>query len=68
MKQPNLKTAAIAHFEAKRQEAYANLIIYLENPVGIGEHPNLLDEVVKLTKQLAEAEDCLKTFRSNISE
>ena len=63
---PNLKTAAIAHFEAKRQEAYANLRVYLENPVGIGEHPNLLDEVVKLTKQLAEAEDCLETLKKNI--
>jgi methylaspartate ammonia-lyase len=64
--QPNLKTAAMAHFEAKRQAACANLRIYLENPVGIGEHSNLLEEVIKLTKQLAEAEDCLKCFRSNI--
>jgi len=63
---PNLKTAAIAHFEAKRQEAFANLRVYLENPVGIGEHPNLLEEVVKLTKQLAEAEDCLETLKKNI--
>tara|TARA_B100000029_G_scaffold455680_1_gene483116 strand:+ start:130 stop:336 length:207 start_codon:yes stop_codon:yes gene_type:complete len=68
MKRPNLKTAALAHFEAKRQEAYANLSIYLENPVGIGEHPNLLEEVVKLTKQLAEAEESLETFRKYFSK
>ena len=63
---PNLKTAAIAHFEAKRQQAFANLRIYLENPVAIGEHSNLLEEVIKLTKELAEAEECLETFRKNI--
>tara|TARA_B100000131_G_scaffold292336_1_gene306742 strand:+ start:490 stop:702 length:213 start_codon:yes stop_codon:yes gene_type:complete len=63
---PNLKTAAIAHFEAKRQEAFANLRVYLENPVAIGEHSNLLEEVVKLTKQLAEAEDCLDTLKRNL--
>jgi len=64
--QPNLKTATMAHFEAKRQEAFANLRIYLENPVGIGEHSNLLEEVIALTKQLAEAEECLECFRKNI--
>jgi len=65
---PTLKTAAVAHFEAKRQEAYANLQIYLNNAVGVAEHPNFLAEVVGLTKQLAEAEECLQTFMINFAD
>lgn len=54
-----LKTAAIARFQAQRMEARANLIIYFTNPMGIGEHSNLVEEVVNLTKQIAEAEECI---------
>ena len=31
-----------AQFEAKKQAALANLTVYLSNPVGIGEHPDIL--------------------------
>ena len=51
-----------AQFEAKRQKALATLTIYLTNPVGIGEHPQHLDEMVKLAEQLAEADDVVKTL------
>jgi len=51
-----------AQFEAQRQKALATLTIYLTNPVGIGEHPQHIDEMVELTKQLTEAEDCLSTL------
>ena len=54
-----LKTAAIARFQAQRMEARTNLIIYFTNPMGIGEHSNLVEEVVNLTKQIAEAEECI---------
>lgn len=54
-----LKQAAIARFQAQRMEARANLIIYFSNPMGIGEHSNLVEEVVSLTKQIAEAEECI---------
>ena len=45
-----LRQAAIARFQAQRMEARANLVIYFSNPMGIGEHPNLVEEVVNLTK------------------
>ena len=54
-----LRQAAIARFQAQRMEARANLIIYFSNPMGIGEHSNLVEEVVNLTKQIAEAEECM---------
>ena len=37
----------------------ANLGIYMENPVGIGEHSNLVEEVDGFVDRLAEAHDKL---------
>ena len=36
--------------------------VYLENPVGIGEHPQHLDELDKQFGKIAEAEDKLKAL------
>ena len=54
-----------AQFEAQKQKALATLTIYLTNPVGIGEHPQHIDEMMKLTASLAEAEDCIKTLEES---
>ncbi len=59
MMKDELKSAAIARFQAQRLEARANLFVYFSSPMGIGEHSNLVDEVVKLTRQIAEAEECI---------
>lgn len=60
-----LLNAAVAHYEAQRAEALAVLDVYFNNPVGIGEHSNLLDEVKKWVDVLSEAEDNLKTLRTH---
>tara|TARA_B100000780_G_scaffold117497_1_gene82444 strand:- start:1319 stop:1546 length:228 start_codon:yes stop_codon:yes gene_type:complete len=54
-----------AQFEAQRQLALATLTIYMTNPVGIGEHPQHIEEMEKLTRSLAEADDCLETLKRN---
>tara|TARA_B100000427_G_C15472616_1_gene579258 strand:+ start:1031 stop:1327 length:297 start_codon:yes stop_codon:yes gene_type:complete len=54
--------AALTHFEAKATEARAVLDTYFNNSVGIGEHSNLLDEIVTWTKCLAEAEEAIDTL------
>ena len=46
-----------ARYEAQISEADATLKIYLEHPVGIGEHPQHLDELDKLITKIAEAEE-----------
>ena len=53
-----------AQFKAKEQKALATLTIYLTNPVGIGEHPQHLEEMVKLAEELTEARDVVKTLES----
>ena len=41
----------------------ATLKIYLENSVGIGEHPQHVDECDKLIAKVAEAEEKLRVLR-----
>mgnify|MGYP001264389472 FL=1 len=50
-------------YQAQISEADATLKIYLENPVGIGEHPQHLEECDKLIQKIAEAEDKLQVLK-----
>tara|TARA_R100001594_G_scaffold1578_10_gene6831 strand:+ start:1082 stop:1285 length:204 start_codon:yes stop_codon:yes gene_type:complete len=50
-------------YQAQISEADATIKIYLENSVGIGEHPQHIDEVDKLIGQIAEAEDKLQILK-----
>ena len=46
-----------AKYEAEIAEAAATINIYLENSVGIGEHPQHIDEVNKLVEKIANAKE-----------
>ena len=50
-------------YEAQLAEADATLKIYFENSVGIGEHPQHVDECDKLIAKVAEAEEKLRVLR-----
>jgi|TARA_Y100000385_G_C12686003_1_gene464239 hypothetical protein len=52
-----------SQFEAQKQKALATLTIYLTNPVGIGEHPQHIEEMETMARSLAEAEDVLETLK-----
>ena len=52
--------AALLHFEAIKARAEANLEVYLTRATGVGEHPDLVEEVVKLTKIITEADEAIK--------
>ena len=51
-----------AKYEAEIAEADATANIYLENSVGIGEHPQHLDEVSKLIEKIANAKEKLQVL------
>ena len=59
---PKILEATLSHFRARRDEALAVLDVYLKNPVGIGEHSNLVPDVIKWTQVLAEAEENISTL------
>lgn len=50
-------------YEAQIAEADATIKIYLEKSVGIGEHPQHIDEVDKLVQKIADAEEKLKILQ-----
>lgn len=53
-----------ARYNAQIAEAEATIKIYLEQSVGIGEHPQHIDEVDKLIQKIAEAEENLGVLES----
>ena len=50
-------------YNADISSAEATIKIYLENSVGIGEHPQHLDEVDKLIDKIAQAEEKIKILQ-----
>ena len=61
-----------AKYNAQIAEADATIKIYLENSVGIGEHPQHIDEVDKQLQRIADADEKLKAledrYNAQISE
>ena len=58
-------------YEAHIAEAHATINIYLTNSVGIGEHPQHLEEIDKQLDKIAQAEeklDALDSFRKSEEE
>ena len=54
--------------ESQRSSSYATLEVYFNNPAGIGEHPQVVEEMMKQLEILANAEDCLKTLTESFSQ
>ena len=52
-----------ARYNSQIAEADATIKIYLENSVGIGEHPQHIDEIDKLVDKIAQAEEKLKILK-----
>ncbi|GIR89267.1 MAG: hypothetical protein CM15mP87_07590 [Candidatus Neomarinimicrobiota bacterium] len=50
-------------YNAQISEADATIKIYLENSVGIGEHPQHIDEIDKLIEKIANAQEKLKELQ-----
>lgn len=60
-----LKLKALkARYSAQRLEALATIEVYMSNSVGIGEHPQIIDEIDNLVRKVDEADGLLKTLDS----
>ena len=58
MKEKLLK-ALKTKYEAQAAEAEATLEVYFNNAAGIGEHPQVVEEMSKQLESLENANDCL---------
>jgi len=52
-----------ARYEAEIAEADATIKVYLTNSVGIGEHPQFIDELDKQVTRIADAEEKIKVLK-----
>ena len=59
-----IMNALILEANAKEAKAIANLQTYFTNPAGIGEHPDIVAECMKLVKEIAEARELSATVNS----
>ena len=51
-------------YEAEIAEADATANIYLDNSVGIGEHPQHIEEIDKLLQKIVDAQEKLKELQA----
>tara|TARA_Y100000389_G_C17220204_1_gene392950 strand:- start:91 stop:303 length:213 start_codon:yes stop_codon:yes gene_type:complete len=63
----NLLVALKLKYMSEVQSATATLHIYINNPVGIGEHPQHLEEMDKLVDTIATSQDKLDTLEKIVN-
>ena len=54
--------ALIAHAQGHIAKHKANVEVYLANPVGIGEHPDVMEAIESELKIIAEYDDILEVL------
>ena len=54
-----LRTAFLVHAEGHIRKHLANVEVLLSNPVGIGEHGDIINEIEKELKEVAHYEDLI---------
>jgi hypothetical protein len=59
-----LKSHAVAHIEKHKM----NIEIYLNNPVGVGEHSDIMDTIEKELNAIAEYHDQLEVLNTYFKE
>ena len=60
--------ALVYKYKYEITSAKASLVVYLEDSVGIGEHPQHVEEMDKLVTQITDAEDKLSTIEEIYQE
>ena len=54
-------------YDADIAAAYATALVYFDNPVGIGEHPQHLEELDKLISLISSAEGKKRTLHQHFT-
>ena len=60
--------ALISKYESELQVLAVNMENYFSNPVGVAEHPNLVEEVDKLIEQISASEEKLRIVNEILGE
>ena len=54
-------------YEAQIADSYATLIVYFDNSVGIGEHPQFIEEMDKQLDIISTAEEKLEALNKHFN-
>ena len=60
-----LREALIIKYEGEIAQANANIKVYLTNPVGIGEHPDIISAMDEQIEKMAHAEEKLLCVKNH---
>ena len=60
-----LREALIIKYEGEIAQANANIKVYLTNPVGIGEHPDIIAAIDQEVEKMAHAEEKLLCVKNH---
>tara|TARA_R110000751_G_scaffold5728_1_gene25722 strand:- start:2160 stop:2384 length:225 start_codon:yes stop_codon:yes gene_type:complete len=60
----DLYRALYTNYQAKKDKALFQLNLAFENPVAVGEHPQLVDDCIKLVDDISAADESLETLAS----
>ena len=55
-------------YEAEIADAYASALVYFNSSVGIGEHPQFVDELDKLINKISSAEENIQTLNKYFTD
>jgi len=58
-----LLKAFVSHAQGHIDKHVANVEVYLTNPAGIGEHPDIIEAIESEVKQIAEYDDMLEVAK-----
>lgn len=64
----NLLKAMCSGYQGDIDRAQANIEVYLTNPAGIGEHPDIIEAIDSELVKLAEAHEKLETLNHYFPE
>ena len=56
-----------ARLEAERLEAIACLNLFINQPLAVADHPNVVGEAARLVSAIASAEGCLRTLQAAVT-
>lgn len=60
----SLKSHAVGHINKHKM----NVEVYLANPVGIGEHPDIMEAIEQELRQIAEYHDQIEVIEKYLEE
>ena len=62
-----LYRALTKQYESEISSAVATAIVYFDNPAGVGDHPNIIEELDKQVSIIASAEDKLQALNKHFN-